>query len=100
MGQVIAGLLEYGNTLIREHGIISIETKLVPVRSITGAGRGCALLSIGSTDTMGVQKRTDRDLFSVIVGIIKNHNGSVRILNQEGKAEFNIYLPLLANGVR
>jgi hypothetical protein len=98
ISHVVASLVEYGNLVIREQGTISIETKLVTVESHAETGAGCALVSITTADNTEVETRTDRGLLSMILGIIRNHNGSVRILNQEGQAEFNIYLPLLANG--
>jgi hypothetical protein len=95
IAHVVASLVEYGNVIIREHGTINIETKLLPVESPAGKGCACALVSITTRDTTKGEARTEQGLLAMIRSIIKNQNGSVRIFHQEGKAECKIYLPLL-----
>jgi hypothetical protein len=108
MSQVFASIVAYGSEIIRKGGTITILAKLLPIENDLlekGTGR-CALLSVSSTDVApkrsgsdpghkGRARKSVRHAFSAIRSVIGKHNGSIRILRQQGKAQFNIYLPVL-----
>jgi hypothetical protein len=108
MSQVLATIVAYGSDIIRKGGTITILAKLLPIENDLlekGTGR-CALLSVSSTDVAanrsgsgpghkGRAGKSMRRAFSAIRSVIGGHNGSARVLRQQGKAQFNIYLPVL-----
>jgi hypothetical protein len=108
MSQVFATIVAYGSEIIRKGGTITILAKLLPIENDLlekGAGR-CALLSVNSTDVAanrsgsgpghkGRAGKSVRHAFSAIRSVIGGYNGSVRVLRKQGKAQFNIYLPVL-----
>jgi hypothetical protein len=108
MSQVFATIVAYGSEIIQKGGTITILAKLLPIENDLlekGEGR-CALLSVSSTDVApkrsgsdpghkGRARKSVRHAFSAIRSVIGKHNGSIRILRQQGKAQFNIYLPVL-----
>ena len=108
MSQVFASIVAYGSEIIRKGGTITILAKLLPIENdlLEKGGGRCALLSVSSTDVAakrsgsgsnhkGRARKSVRDAFSAIRSVIGKHNGSIRILRQQGKAQFNIYLPVL-----
>ena len=108
MNRVFVSIVAYGSEIIRKGGTITILARLLPIENDLlekGTGR-CALLSVSSTDVeakrsgsgsnhKGRARKSVRHAFSAIRSIIGKHNGSIRILRQQGKAQFNIYLPVL-----
>ena len=105
MSQVFATIVAYGSEIIQKGGTITILAKLLPIENDLlekGTGR-CALLSVSSTDIAanpsgpGHEGRAGkmRRAFSAIRSVIAGYNGSVRVLRQQGKVQFNIYLPVL-----
>jgi hypothetical protein len=108
MSQVFATIVAYGSEIIKKGGTITILVKLLPIENDLleeGEGR-CALLSVSSTDVAakrsasgpghkGRARKSLRRAFSAIRSVIGGYNGSVRVLKQQGKAQFNIYLPVL-----
>jgi len=106
MSQVFATIVAYGSEIIQKRGTITILAKLLPIENdlLEKGGGRCALLSVSSADVAtnrsgsGHKGRAGtrvRRAFSAIRSVIGEHNGSVRVLNQQGKAQFNIYLPVL-----
>jgi peptidyl-tRNA hydrolase len=108
MSQVFATIVAYGSEIIQKKGTITILAKLLPIENDLlekGTGR-CALLSVSSTDVTvnrsgsgpghkGRAGKSVRRAFSAIRSVIGGYNGSVRVSRQQGKAQFNIYLPVL-----
>jgi hypothetical protein len=105
MSRVFAAIVAYGSEIIQKGGTITILAKVLPIENDlleSGPGR-CALLSVSSTDIAanrsgpGHEGRVGkmRRAFSAIRSVIGGYNGSVRVLRQQGKAQFNIYLPVL-----
>jgi hypothetical protein len=108
MNQVFATIVAYGSEIIRKGGTITILARLLPIKNDLleeGTGR-CALLSVSSTDVAadlpgsgpgrkGRAGKSMRRAFSAIRSVIGGHNGSARVSNQQGKTQFNIYLPVL-----
>ena len=108
MSRVFATIVAYGSEIIQKGGTITILAKLLPIESdlVEKGGGRCALLSVSSTDVAakrsasgpghkGRARKSVRRAFSAIRSVIGRHNGSIRILRQQGKAQFNIYLPVL-----
>jgi hypothetical protein len=108
MSRVFATIVAYGSGIIQRGGTITILARLLPIKyDLLGKGGGrCALLSVSSTDVVTHGSGPDRDrrgragkgaqgAYSAIRSVIGRYNGSVRILRQEGTAQFNIYLPVL-----
>ena len=108
MSQVFATIVAYGSEIIRKGGTITILAKLLPIENdlLEKGGGRCALLSVSSTDVAadrsgsgpghkGRAGKSVRRAFSAIRSVIGRHNGSVRVSRQQGKAQFNIYLPVL-----
>jgi hypothetical protein len=103
MSQVLATLVASGSEIIQEGGIITMLAKMLPIENaLLERGGGCALLSVSSTDVdqscSGAGRMTRKSVrraFRAIRSVIRGHNGSVRVLRQEGKTAFNIYLPVL-----
>lgn len=104
MRQVLASIVTYGSEIIRKGGTITLLARLLSIENDLlekGEGR-CALLSVTSTDVAaersghkGIARENVRRAFRAIRAIIEKHNGSIRIMRQRGKAQFNIYLPVL-----
>jgi len=105
MSQVFATIVAYGSEIIQKGGTITILAKVLPIENDlleNGPGR-CALLSVSSTDVTanrsgpGHEGRAGkmRRAFSAIRSVVAGYNGSVRAVRQQGKAQFNIYLPVL-----
>jgi hypothetical protein len=103
MSQVFATIVAYGSEIIQKGG--TILAKVLPIENDlleNGPGR-CALLSVSSTDVTanrsgpGHEGRAGkmRRAFSAIRSVVAGYNGSVRAVRQQGKAQFNIYLPVL-----
>jgi hypothetical protein len=108
MSQVFATIVAYGSEIIKKGGTITILARLLPIENdLVEKGEGrCALLSVSSTDVAakrsasgpghkGRARKSVRRAFSAIRSVIGGYNGSVRVLKQQGKAQFNIYLPVL-----
>jgi hypothetical protein len=108
MSQVFATIVAYGGEIIRKGGTITILARLLPIKNdlLEKGGGICALLSVSSTDVVadrsgsgpdhkGRAGKSMRRAFSAIRSVIGGHNGSVRVLRRQGKAQFNIYLPVL-----
>lgn len=108
MSQVFATIVAYGSEIIRKGGTITILARLLPIETdlLEKGGGRCALLSVSSTDVAakrsgsasghkGRARKSVRRAFSAIRSVIGGYNGSVRALKQQGKAQFNIYLPVL-----
>jgi hypothetical protein len=106
MSQVFATIVAYGSEIIQKGGTITILAKLLPIENdlLEKGGCRCALLSVSSKDVAtnrsgsghkGRAGKRVRRAFSAIRSVIGGHNGSVRVLNQQGNAQFNIYLPVL-----
>ena len=107
MSQVFATIVAYGSEIIRKGGTITILARLLPIRNDLlekGTGR-CALLSVSSTDVAadrpgsgpghkGRAGKSMRRAFSAIRSVVGGHNGSVKVSSQQGKTQFNIYLPV------
>jgi hypothetical protein len=108
MNRVFVSIVAYGSEIIQKGGTITILAKLLPIENDLlekGTGR-CALLSVSSTDVApkrsgsgpghkGRARKSVRRAFSAIRSVIGGYSGSVRVLRQQGKAQFNIYLPVL-----
>ena len=108
MSQVFATIVVYGSEIIRKGGTMTILARFLPKENDLlekGTG-GCALLSVSSADVTadrsgsgpGHNRRAGKSMrraFSSIRSVIGGHNGSVRVLRQQSKAQFNIYLPVL-----
>jgi hypothetical protein len=104
MRQVLASIVAYGSEIIWKGGTITLLARLLPIENDLlekGEGR-CALLSVTSTDVAaersghkGIARENVRRVFRAIRAIIEKHNGSIRTMRQRGKAQFNIYLPVL-----
>lgn len=106
MSQVIASIVAYGTEIIRKGGTITILAKLLPLKSGLPGKGGCALLSVTSNDVAAgapgpasrhrtISKESARRAFAAIRSIIGEHHGSISVTRLPGKAQFNIYLPIL-----
>ena len=101
MREVFAGIVACGSEIIRKGGSITLLARLLPIQSdLLEEGEGsCALLSVSSTDVAiersNLARKNLRSAFRVIRSIIENYNGAIRIIRQRGKAQFNIYLPVM-----
>jgi nitrogen fixation/metabolism regulation signal transduction histidine kinase len=106
MSQVIASIVAYGTEIIKKGGTITILAKLLPLKSDVPGKGGCALLSVTSNDVAAggpspeskrrtISKESARRAFAAIRSIIVAHNGSISVTRLPGKAQFNIYLPIL-----
>jgi hypothetical protein len=106
MSQVFVSIVAYGSEIIRKGGTITILAKVLPIENdlLEKGGGRCALLSVSSTDVAvnrsesGHKDRAGKSVrraFSAIRSVIGGHNGSVRVLKQQGRAQFNIYLPVV-----
>jgi hypothetical protein len=104
MSRVFASIVAYGSEIIQKGGTITILAKLLPMESDLTAKGGCALLSVSSADVAArrpgpghriISRANARRAFSVIRSIIREHHGAIQVLRQPGKAQFNIYLPVV-----
>ena len=105
MSRVLAALVAYGSEIIRKGGTITILARMLPIENALLERGGCALLSVSSTDVDRscrgadrIGRRSVRRAFRAIRSVIRGYNGSVRVLRQQGKTAFNIYLPVLHDG--